>query len=107
MLKDLNFRRTEFDFRHLNQSLMILSPVSGSGSLTIFESILKDFGPDSFVGRTASVMMGSTETTFYAIAVYFSSAGIKKIRHTLIAALAADFTAAVMAVVTVKLMIDN
>lgn len=72
--------------------LAILSPVSGSGAVGMYESLLKDFGPDSFIGRCASVMMGSTETTFYAITLYYGSVGIKKTRHTLPSALCADFT---------------
>lgn len=83
--------------------MILLRPVSGGGSTALLTGIYKDYGPDSFAGMTASVLAGSTETTFYAIAVYFSSVGIKKIRHTLIAALAADFTAAILAVITVKL----
>jgi spore maturation protein B len=54
----------------------------------------------------ASVLAGSTETTFYAVAVYYGSVKVKKIRHTLVAALMADFTAAVMAVVTVRLILS-
>ncbi len=84
--------------------MILLRPVSGGGSTALLTDIYKNYGPDSFAGEVASVLAGSTETTFYAIAVYFGSAGIKKIRHTLIAALAADFTAAVMAVLTVKLI---
>lgn len=84
--------------------MVLLRPISGGGSTALLTGIYKDYGPDSFAGKAASVLAGSTETTFYAIAVYFGSAGIKKIRHTLIAALAADFTAAVMAVLTVKLL---
>ncbi len=76
--------------------LTILSPISGSGSLTYFESILKDFGPDSFIGRCASVMMGSTETTFYTMTIYYGSVGIKKSRHTLPSALCADFTSFIL-----------
>jgi spore maturation protein B len=56
----------------------------------MFESILKDFGPDSFIGRCASVMMGSTETTFYAITLYYGSCNIKNTRHTLPSAICAD-----------------
>ena len=84
--------------------MILLRPVSGGGSTALLTDIYKNYGPDSFAGEVASVLAGSTETTFYAIAVYFGSVGIKKIRHTLIAALAADFTAAVMAVLTVRLM---
>lgn len=85
--------------------MILLRPISGGGSTALLTGIYKDYGPDSFAGLCASVLAGSTETTFYAVAVYFGSAGIKKIRHTLIAALAADFTAAVMAVITVKIML--
>lgn len=70
--------------------LMLMRPVSGSGALAIVSDLLKTYGPDSNIGLTAAVMMGSTETTFYAISVYFAAAGIKKARYTLFAALAAD-----------------
>ena len=76
--------------------LTILSPISGSGSLGVYESILKDFGPDSFIGRCASVMMGSTETTFYTLALYYGSIGVKKTRHTVPSALCADFTSFIL-----------
>ena len=72
--------------------LAILSPVSGSGAISMFENILKDYGPDSFIGRCASVMMGSTETTFYAITLYYGSCNIKNTRHTLPSAICADLT---------------
>lgn len=71
---------------------MILSPISGSGSIGIYENILKDHKPDSYIGRCASVMMGSTETTFYTTTIYYGSVGIKKTRHTMLCALCADFT---------------
>ena len=64
---------------------------------------MKNYGVDSVIGRTAAVMLGSTETTFYAIAVYFGAAGIKKTRWTIPAALAADVTGFVMAAATAKL----
>lgn len=83
--------------------LCIISPVSGSGSLAVFESILSQYGPDSFEGRVASVISGSTETTFYAIAVYYSAIGIKKTRHTVFCSLCADFTSYLMASLFVKL----
>lgn len=86
--------------------MVILRPISGGGSTALLTEVFKESGPDSFPGEVASVLAGSTETTFYAIAVYFGSAGIKKIRHTLFAALAADFTAAVMAAVTVRLLLN-
>ncbi len=83
--------------------LTVLSPISGSGSLGMFESILKDHGPDSFIGRCASVMMGSTETTFYTMTVYYGSADIKKTRHTLPSALCADITSFIISPKIVKL----
>lgn len=83
--------------------LTILSPISGSGSLGMFESILKDNGADSFIGRCASVMMGSTETTFYTMTVYYGSVGIKKTRHTLPSALCADITSFILSPKIVKM----
>ncbi|MCR4435002.1 MAG: spore maturation protein [Clostridiales bacterium] len=70
--------------------LAFLRPISGSASLALVSDILKAYGPDSFIGRVASTMMGSTETIFYTLTVYFGAVGIKNIRYTLIAALAAD-----------------
>jgi spore maturation protein B len=87
--------------------LIILSPVSGSGSLTIFESILKEFGPDSFIGRTASVMMGSTETTFYATTLYYGSCNIKKTRHTLPCAICADIVSFIFSARVVSIFLQN
>ncbi len=84
--------------------LCILSPISGGGSLTVYESIISEYGPDSYIGRVASVMMGSTETTFYAIAVYFGAVGIKKIRHTAFCSLCADLTSFILAGVFVRLL---
>ena len=83
--------------------MAILRPISGSGSTAMLTQIFGSHGPDSFIGRVASVIMGSTETTFYAIAVYFAAVGIKKTRHAIPAALAADFTGYVMSVLTVNL----
>ena len=85
-------------------SLCILSPISGGGSLTVYESIIRQYGPDSYIGRVASVMMGSTETTFYTITVYFGAVGVKKIRHTAICSLCADFTSFILAGVFVRLL---
>ncbi len=83
--------------------LTILSPISGSGSVGMFESILKDSGPDGFIGRCASVMMGSTETTFYTMTLYYGTVNIKKTRHTLPSALCADFTSFILSPKIVKL----
>lgn len=81
--------------------LTVLSPISGSGSLTMFEQILKNFGPDSPEGRIASVIMGSTETTFYAVTVYYGSVGIRKSGCTVPAALLADMTSFIVSALTV------
>lgn len=70
--------------------LALLRPVSGSASLALLSDILKAYGPDSHIGRVASTMMGSTETVFYTLAVYYGSVGVKNIRYTLWAALIAD-----------------
>ncbi len=85
--------------------LAILSPISGSGSLGMYETILKEHGPDSFSGQCASVIMGSTETTFYAITLYYGSIGIKKSRHTLPSALCADFTSFILSPKFVRLFL--
>ena len=86
--------------------LMILRPISGSGSLAFLDTIFSSAGVDSIAGKIASVMMGSTETTFYAIAVYFGAVGIKNTRHTIPAALLADLTGFLVSVLTVKLFFN-
>lgn len=83
--------------------LTVLSPISGSGSLSMFEQILKNFGPDSFEGRVASVIMGSTETTFYAVTVYYGSVGIRKSGCTVPAALLADMTSFIVSALAVSI----
>jgi spore maturation protein B len=70
--------------------LALLRPISGSASLALVSDIIKTNGPDSFIGRLVSTMMGSTETIFYTLAVYFGAVGIKNIKYTLAAALIAD-----------------
>lgn len=82
--------------------IALLRPVSGGGSTALVIDAFEKFTPDSFIGRIVSVMAGSTETTLYAITVYYSSVGIKKIRHTLIAGLMADLTAVIFSVLTVR-----
>lgn len=83
--------------------LALIRPISGSGALAVYESILSENHPDGFVGRVASVLLGSTETTFYTIAVYYSVTKIKKIRHTIVASLAADITGFVVSALAVNL----
>lgn len=78
--------------------LALLRPISGSGSLALVSDIIKQNGPDSFAGRVVSTMMGSTETIFYTLTVYFGAVGIKNIRYTLAAALIADLASVVASV---------
>ena len=82
--------------------LMLIRPVSGSGALAVGTELITTYGPDSLIGRVAAVMLGSTETTFYTIAVYFGSAGIRKTRHAIPAALIADFTGFVVSAWAVR-----
>lgn len=84
-------------------ALALIRPISGSGGLAVFESILNDYGPDSFAGRVASVMMGSTETTFYTIAVYYSVTKVKKTRHTLLCSLSGDLAGFIFSALLVRL----
>ena len=84
--------------------LALVRPVSGSGSLAVLSSLLEQYGADSVPGRMASVMAGSTDTTFYAIAVYYGSVGIKKSGCTLPCALAADLCSMIFAVLTIRLL---
>ncbi len=72
--------------------LVLLRPISGSAALAVGADLMSVHGPDSLIGRTAAVMLGSTETTFYTISVYFGAAGVKKTRYTIPAALIADAT---------------
>ena len=78
--------------------LAILRTLSGSGSLAFTTDLVKRFGPDSVLGRTAATMYGSSETTFYVLAVYFGSIGVKRTRHAIPAALTGDLVAAIAAV---------
>lgn len=85
--------------------LAIIRPVSGSGAIAVFESILSDVSPDSFAGRVASVIIGSTETTFYTIAVYYGITKVKKTRHAIASSLTADFTGFILSALTVRLFL--
>ena len=83
--------------------LMLIRPFSGSAALAVGSDLMTRYGADSLVGRTAAVMLGSTETTFYTVAVYFGAAGIRKTRHTIPAALCADLAGFLAASLTVRL----
>ena len=73
--------------------LLLVRPVSGNAALGVGAELITAYGPDSAIGRTAAVMLGSTETTFYTIAVYFGAAGVNRSRYALPAALCADVAA--------------
>ena len=83
--------------------LVLVRPISGSAALAVGADLMREYGVDSTVGRTVAVMLGSTETTFYTISVYFGAAGIKKTRYTIPAALFADFVGFFMASLTVRI----
>lgn len=84
--------------------LVLIRPISGSAALAVGADLMLQYGADSLIGRTVAVMLGSTETTFYAISVYFGAAGIQKTRYAIPAALLADLTGFLMASWTVKLL---
>ena len=83
--------------------LILLRPLSGSGSLAYISDLFDQFGPDSYIGKLASTVQGSTETTFYIIAVYFGAVGIKKYRYSIFVGLAADLAGFFAAVFICKL----
>jgi len=82
--------------------LALIRPLSGGGALGVVGDVLRAEGPDSYAGRLASVMCGSTETTFYVLAVYFGAAGVTRYRHALPAALLADLAGVAAAVLVVR-----
>ena len=84
--------------------LLFIRPVSGGGALAVGSELIRTHGPDSYIGRVAAVMLGSTETTFYTIAVYLGSAGIHRTRHTVPAALIADLVGFAASAFAVRLL---
>ncbi|MBP3672699.1 MAG: spore maturation protein [Oscillospiraceae bacterium] len=82
--------------------LVLIRPISGSAALAVGADLMAQYGPDSLIGRTAAVMLGSTETTFYTISVYFGAVRIKKTRYAIPAALFADLVGFCMASWTVR-----
>ena len=87
--------------------LLLVRPVSGSAALGVGAELMQAYGPDSLVGRTAAVMLGSTETTFYTVAVYFSAAGITRTRYAIPAALCGDLVGFLAASWTVRLLMGG
>lgn len=84
--------------------LAIVRPISSSASLAYLNSIFVKYGPDSFIGLLGSVMQGCTDTTFYIISLYFGSIGIKKIRHSMFAALFADLVGIITSIIVVNML---
>lgn len=91
----LNFLKVPLDVL----PMMLIRPISGSSALAILNNILSKFGPDSFQGVLASLVQGSTDTTFYILTLYFGSIGIKKIRYSLWAGLFADLVGIILSIV--------
>jgi len=87
--------------------LAFMRPLSASGSLGLVTEIMQTHGPDSFIGRLASTMYGSTETTFYVLAVYFGSVGIKKTRHAVPTGLLADAAGLIGALLICKMVFGS
>jgi len=87
--------------------LAIIRPLSGSGALGIMTEIAGKYGGDSYMTRLAAVMTGSSETTFYVLAVYFGSVGIKKVRHALIAGLIADLAGIMSALIICRIVFNQ
>ena len=84
--------------------LAILRPVSGSSSLIMLNNILSTYGVDSFIGRVASVIQGSTDTTIYILGLYFGSVGVKKIKYSLLVGLLADLSCIIISLIVVSIL---
>ncbi len=84
--------------------LALIRPLSGSGALGVLASVLQEHGPDSYIGRLASTIQGSTETTFYVLTVYLGAVGIRKLRHSLATSIIADIVGFLAAVYIVNLV---
>jgi spore maturation protein B len=87
--------------------MIVIRPLSGGGALGVVGDVLRSDGPDSYAGRLVSVMAGSTETTFYVLAVYFGSVGISRYRQALPAGLIADLCGFAAAIVVVRLLLGG
>ena len=103
----LSSLRGVFETLHIPLEIMpmaLLRPVSGTASLAIMNDIFRQFGPDSYLGRLASILQGCTDTTIYVLALYFSSIGIKKIRYSLGVGLFADLVGIIVAFLLTSLL---
>ena len=95
---------TKFNIPSDTLPLMIVRSLSGSGAMGVFSDIANAAGPDAYSTKLAAVMLGSSETTFYVLAVYFGAVGIKKFRYALVIGLLADFIGIVAAISVCNLM---
>lgn len=93
-----------FKFPHELFMLGFMRPISGSTSLVLLNDILKNIGPDSYIGRIGSVIQGSTDTTIYIIGLYFSSIGVKKVKYSLIVGIITDIVAIILSVVVINIL---
>lgn len=84
--------------------MSLMRPISGNSSLILMNEIFRTHGPDSYLGRIASVIQGSTDTTIYILSLYFSSIGVKKIRYSLIVGLLTDLTAIILSMVVINIL---
>ena len=84
--------------------LVITRPLSGSGAIGVLSGILNDYGADSVIGRIASVICGSTETTFYCLAVYFAKTRVKSVRRAIPSAIVGDLASIMTAVLAIKII---
>lgn len=84
--------------------LAVLKPLSGGGASGVLTDLFATYGPDSYIGRMASIMQGSTETTLYVLAVYFGAVGIRKSRHAVATGLVADLAGVTAAVIITNIM---
>lgn len=103
----INFLNPLFNFLKFPKEILplaVLRPISGSSSLIILDNILKNYGVDSFIGRVASVIQGSTDTTIYILGLYYGSIGIKKIKYSLLVGLLADISCIIIALIVVNIL---
>ena len=103
----INFLNPLFNFLKFPKEILplaVLRPISGSSSLIILDNILKTYGADSFVGRVASVIQGSTDTTIYILGLYYGSIGVKKIKYSLLVGLMADISCIIIALIVVNIL---
>ncbi len=84
--------------------LGIMRPLSGGGALGITAELIKTYGPDSFIGRLASTLQGSTDTTFFVLTLYFGSVGVSRYRYAVISGLSADLTGFIASVIVCNLV---